>query len=80
MALSLHDPGLIVTMLLGVPVLLFLFVLGYSVSFYAHTVDGKKVPQGRLLLLPWIGETLHALSVPPQEFFNKKTKKYIPLL
>jgi hypothetical protein len=67
-------------MLLGVPVLLFLFVLGYSVSFYAHNVDGKKVPRGSFLLLPWIGETLHALSIPPREFFNEKTKKYVPLL
>lgn len=75
MALALNDVGYLLTGVLGIPVVLILLLLGYIETFYAHSVNGQKVPKGSFWLLPWIGETLQALSVPPQEFFNRKTRK-----
>lgn len=76
MGSSVQEPGLLLTLLLGVPVLIFLYVSYYMASFHSHSVKGVKVPKGNFWIFPLIGETIQAFSVPPRQFFNKRMKKY----
>jgi hypothetical protein len=75
MASSVQEPGLPLTLLLGVPVLIFLYVSYYMASFHSHSVKGVKVPKGNFWIFPLIGETIQAFSVPPRQFFNERMKK-----
>ncbi|KAG0556109.1 hypothetical protein KC19_11G026900 [Ceratodon purpureus] len=76
MSFSVQEPGLFLAILLGVPLLLFLYVFYYVAFFYAHSVDGVKVPRGNFWIFPLIGETIQAFSVPPLVYFSKQMQKY----
>ena len=70
------EPRVLLTLLLGVPVLLFFYTLYYVTSLRDKSVDGVKVPRGNFWLFPLLGETISFLSTPPKLFHHQQTGKY----
>lgn len=73
---SLQEPGLVVGLFLGAPLLLFLYILYYAISLHTTSVEGVRVPRGNFWLLPLLGESISALTVPPKQFIDRQTRKY----